>query len=176
MCVGVFACMHVYACVYERVPVYSVPRVHVEEDGEALLPHFGTSTITDHSLIQLSCARADPLAQVDLVALTGVQARLCLPVAGDEPAARRLPTLFFLLLFYVDNDSTAHGNESHPPLGFPLSGDQKPRLVGWTKWQGNWDESHREEPENAWMGPSSLNASVSKGRAGLAWTMDVTTC
>lgn len=26
------------------------------------------------------------------------------------------------------------------------SGDQKPCVVGCTKWQGNWDESHREEP------------------------------
>lgn len=31
-------------------------------------------------------------------------------------------------------------SDSHSP------GDQKPRLVGWTKWQGNWDESRREEP------------------------------
>ena len=26
------------------------------------------------------------------------------------------------------------------------SGDEKPRVVGWTRWPGNWDESHRKEP------------------------------
>lgn len=37
----VYVCMHACICVcVERVPVYRVPRVHVEEDKEALLlPH-----------------------------------------------------------------------------------------------------------------------------------------
>lgn len=67
-------------------------------------------------------------------------------MAGDEPAARR-PRLssfcFFMwiMTLLLMEMSPIRLSDSHS------SGDQKPRLVGWTKWQGNWDESHREEPE-----------------------------
>ena len=53
----VYVCMHACICVCgERVPVNSVPRVHVEEDKEVLLlPHFAlpqSLTIPTNSPVQ----------------------------------------------------------------------------------------------------------------------------
>ena len=66
-------------------------------------------------------------------------------MAGDEQPGRRpdsLPSAFFMWIMTLQlmEMSSIRLSDSHS------SGDQKPRLVGWTKWQRNWDESRREEP------------------------------
>ena len=168
VCVWVCACMRVYACVYESACVECASRAGGRGRRGAPPAPLCTSTITDHSH-QLSCA-VDRTVQVDVVALTRVQAHLVFPwlVMSSQPSGR----LSSFRFFHVDNDPTAHGNESHPPLGFPLPRRSKTPLSGLDKMAGElgWKSQGRARKRpgrvpRVWMLPCPKAGQVGGGPA-----------
>ena len=137
------ACMHVYVCV-ERESLCTVCHVctwkRTKRCSSCPTSHFHNHWPFPPTLL---CSRPDGAGGSG--ALDQSTSASCLPVAGDEQPGRRpdsLPSAFFMWIMTLQlmEMSSIRLSDSHS------SGDQKPRLVGWTKWQRNWDESRREEP------------------------------
>ena len=166
----VYVCMHVCICVcVERVPVYRVPRVHVEEDKEALLlPHLAPP----QSLIIPTNSPVRSTRWCRWIWCPWPEYKRILSSCGWWWAASPPARLSSFRFFHVDNDSTAHGNESHPPLGFsllwrsktPLSGlDKMAAELGW-KSQGRARKMPGRVPQ-VWMLPCPKAEQVGGGPA-----------